>query len=149
MIQENDTSEVGKRLKDVRRALNMSQKDFAAGIDVSGSYLSEIESGKTKPGYNLILAVAREFNVSPNWLLLEKGDMFLEKNSLAAISENDFGDQVERVKELLLYLKKSPLVQSTVLGFVSKFLYENEESIQKDIEKSEAKKIENHKSPPM
>ena len=149
MKQENDTSEVGKRLKDVRRVLDISQKDFAAGIDVSGSYLSEIESGKTKPGYNLILAVARKFNVSPNWLLLEQGEMFIGKDSMAAISENDFGDQAERVKELLLYLKKSPLVQSTVLGFVSKFLYENEESIRKDIEKNKAKKAENNKHPPL
>lgn len=148
MKQENNTSEVGRRLKDVRRVLDISQKDFAAGIDVSGSYLSEIESGKIKPGYNLILAVARQFNVSPNWLLLEQGGMFLEKDGMAPISENDFGDQAERVKELLLYLKKSPLVQTTVLGFVSKFLYENEESIRKDIEKSKTKKIENHKPPP-
>jgi len=145
MKQENNVIEVSKRLKAVRRELDISQKDFAARIDVSGSYLSEIESGKTKPGYNFLIAIAKEFRVSPSWLLLEEGEMFLGNDPGSSISmgENEFGDQTGRVKELLLYLKRSPLVQSTILSYAGKFFLENEESIRKDIEKNEAKKTGN------
>lgn len=145
---ENNAIEVGRRLKDIRRALDISQKEFAARIDVTGSLLSEIESGRVKPGYNFLIAIAREYRVNPTWVLLEEGDMFLNNkggHSHNSLNGNEFGDQTVQVKEMLWYLKYSPLVQSTVLSFVSKFLYENELSIQKDIEKSGAKKIENNK----
>jgi transcriptional regulator with XRE-family HTH domain len=141
---ENNVVEVGRRLKDIRRALGISQKDFAARIDVTGSLLSEIEAGKVKAGYHFLIAIAREFRVNPTWVLLEEGEMFLSKDGLSAgaVNGNEFGDQTVRVKELLWYLKHSPLVQSTVLGFVGKFLLENEQSIRKDIEKSETRKVE-------
>lgn len=144
---ENNAVEVGRRLKDIRRTLDISQKDFAARIDVTGSLLSEIEAGKVKAGYNFLIAIAREYRVNPTWLLLEEGEMFLNKDrhSDVIINGNEFGDQTVPVKEMLWYLKHSPLVQSTVLSFVSKFLYENEQSIQKDIEKSGIKKIESNK----
>jgi DNA-binding XRE family transcriptional regulator len=41
--------ELGKRVKLIRKDLRISQKDFANKINISGSYLSEIESGKSKP----------------------------------------------------------------------------------------------------
>jgi transcriptional regulator with XRE-family HTH domain len=144
---ENNAAEVGRRLKDIRRALGISQKDFAARIDVTGSLLSEIEAGKVKPGFNFLIAIAGEFKVNPTWVLLEEGEMFLNKDNHSALTMNgnEFGDQTTRVKEMLWYLKHSPLVQSTVLGFVGKFLLENEQSIRKDIEKSETRKIEINK----
>ena len=147
MKENNNAIQVGKRLKAVRRELDISQKDFAARIDVSGSYLSEIESGKTKPGYNFLTAIAKEFRVSPSWLLLEEGEMFLGKDKASSVSigENEFGDQTQRVKELLEYFKQSPLVQSTILSYAGKFLYDNEESIRKDIEKNEARRAEGAK----
>jgi transcriptional regulator with XRE-family HTH domain len=143
---ENNAAEVGRRLKDIRRALDISQKDFAARIDVTGSLLSEIESGKVKAGYNFLIAIAREYRINPTWVLLEEGEMFLNKDhhSDVTMNGNEFGAQTVQVKEMLWYLKHSPLVQSTVLSFVSKFLYENEQSIRKDIEKSGTKKMENN-----
>lgn len=144
---EKNAVEVGRRLKDIRRALGISQKDFATRIEVTNSLLSEIEAGKVKAGPNFLIATAREFRVNPTWVLLEEGEMFLNKDdfSTASVSQNEFGDQTTRVKEMLWYLKHSPLVQSTVLGFVGKFLLENEQSIRKDIEKSETRKVENNK----
>ncbi len=145
MKHGNNVLEVSKRLKAVRRVLDISQKNFAARIDVSGSYLSEIESGKTKPGYNFLMAIAKEFRISPSWLLLEEGEMFRgdDSDSSLSIGKNDFGDQTGRVKELLRYLRQSPLVQSTILSHAGKFFLENEESIRKDIDKNEAKKAGN------
>lgn len=147
-VNENNAIEVGRRLKDLRRALDISQKEFASRIDVTGSLLSEIESGRVKPGYNFLIAIAREYKVNPTWVLLDEGEMFLNNkdgHSGNSMNGNEFGDQTVQVKEMLWYLKYSSLVQSTVLSFFSKFLYENEQSIRKDIEKSGGSKIENNK----
>lgn len=132
-------TEYGKRLRDVRRVLDISQKDFAAQLNVSPSFLSEIESGKTKPGYNFLLKLAAVFDVSPAWLLLEKGAMFFKDEKASAIENDEFGDHTESIKELLWYFKHSPLVKLSVMAFASKFLLDNEDIIKKDIERNQQK----------
>lgn len=147
-MKQEESLDVGKRLKDLRRQLNVSQKDFAAQLEISSSYLSEIESGKTKPGFNFLRLIAKTFRINPAWVLLEEGDVFLDNEDGPNISEKEFGDAADRVKELLHYIKKSPLVQSTVLGFFIKFLYDNEDIINKDIEKRKAREDTNKKLEP-
>ncbi len=168
-MKEESLIELGMRLKALRRALKISQKDFAAQIDVSGSYLSEIESGKTRPGYNFIMLISAEFRINPSWLLLEQGDMFLGDppqspdsaanastgsgdetagetgENAVVVDKKTFGDQTDRVIDLLWHLEHSPLVLSTVLGFAAKFLYDNEGIIRKDIERNRPKKEEPEK----
>lgn len=125
-----------KRLREVRRTLDISQKDFAAELKVSPSFLSEIESGKTKPGYNFLTKLAAVFNVNPSWILLGKGPMFIKDDETGSIADDEFGDHTESIKELLWHFKHSPLVKLSVMAFAQKFLLDNEEIIQRDIERN-------------
>jgi transcriptional regulator with XRE-family HTH domain len=136
---EDHLTEYGKRLRDVRRVLDISQKDFAAQLFVSPSFLSEIESGKTKPGYNFLLKLAAVFDVNPAWLLLGKGAMFFKDETASTIANDEFGDHTESIRELLWYFKHSPLVKLSVMAFASKFLLDNEDIIKKDIERNQQK----------
>jgi transcriptional regulator with XRE-family HTH domain len=45
------------RLKLTREALNLRQKEFAAGLNISATSYSEIESGKYKPNYEFLYNV--------------------------------------------------------------------------------------------
>jgi DNA-binding transcriptional regulator YiaG len=47
-VNNDITIDFGNRLKKTRGHLHLSQKDFAARLDIAGSYLSEIEAGKTR-----------------------------------------------------------------------------------------------------
>lgn len=134
-------TDYSKRLREVRRTLDISQKDFAAELSISSSFLSEIESGKTKPGYNFLTKLASEFNVNPAWLLLGKGPMFLKDDETDAIADDAFGDHTESIKELLWYFVHSPLVKLSVMAFATKFLLDNEEIIQRDIERNKPKEV--------
>ncbi len=136
---QNNLIEYSKRLKDVRKALDISQKDFAAKLFVSPSFLSEIESGKTKPGYNLLTKLAAIFNVNPSFILLGKGAMFFAEDENSSIADDEFGDHTESIKELLWFFKNSPLVKLSVMAFASKFLLDNEEIIQRDIDRNKDK----------
>lgn len=138
-LQDN-LGEYGERLRKVRAQLKISQKDFAANLGVAASYLSEIESGKTRPGYNFLIKLAGVFKVSSNWILLGKGGMFLTDENDWLIGKQDFGAQTESIRQLLGYFAKSPLVRLSVIAFASKFLLTNEASIRKDIEKHQGKK---------
>lgn len=132
-------SDYGKRLKEVRRILDISQKDFAAKLFVSPSFLSEIESEKTKPGYNLLLKLATVFDVNPAWILMGKEPIFFKDKDTSTITEDEFGDHTESIMELLWYFKHSPLVKLSVMAFASKFLLDNEEIINRDIERNKPK----------
>ncbi len=134
-MKKEDAVQVGRRLKAIRRALGQTQKEFAANLEVSASYLSEIESGKTKPGFNFTVLVYEKFNVNPAWLILEEEEMFLHQKVENKIDEFDFGGQTDEVMEMLRYMSQSTFVQSTVLSHFMKFLYENEDLIKKDISK--------------
>jgi transcriptional regulator with XRE-family HTH domain len=72
-----------KRLAEVRLEFNLSKKDFAESLGISGTVISDIENGKREPSKELLLTVAGKYAVSLNWLYLGLGEKRLTK----AISE--------------------------------------------------------------
>lgn len=70
------SSGLGKRIKDVRRHFSMKQEEFAGKIGLSGNRLSEIEHEKGGTKASVLLAVCREFDINPGWLVNGEGEMF-------------------------------------------------------------------------
>jgi transcriptional regulator with XRE-family HTH domain len=60
--------EMGRRIRELR-GLDMTQAEFARRIGVAQSYLSTLEHGEKEPGATVLLAIAREFGKSVDWLL--------------------------------------------------------------------------------
>lgn len=69
-------SEIGIRIKRARD--KDTQKEFAKRLVFSASYLSEVESGKTKPSLELLLRISQITNFSLHWLLTGEGSMLIE-----------------------------------------------------------------------
>lgn len=67
-----------ERIKDVRKALNLTQDKFGAKLGVGKTAISKIEKEERGVTEQLRLAVCREFRVSEDWLRTGKGDMFVE-----------------------------------------------------------------------
>jgi transcriptional regulator with XRE-family HTH domain len=63
-------TEINKRVKQVRERVGLTQKDFAAQIGVSRSFLSEIEAGKVKPSVESLIGIVTRFQIDPHWLLI-------------------------------------------------------------------------------
>ena len=57
-----------KRLKELRESNKMTQKDFAKKIGVTTTALSSYENGKQNPSITIAVKIAKEFNVSTDWL---------------------------------------------------------------------------------
>ena len=70
------TKEVRERIKNVRLALNISQRDFAKRIYISQTLLGDIELGSRNANERTIQLISTEFNVNKDWLLTGKGEMF-------------------------------------------------------------------------
>jgi phage repressor protein C with HTH and peptisase S24 domain len=68
--------EIGSRIKRARG--NDTQREFAKKLYFSSSYLSEVESGKTKPSLELLLMISEITKCSLHWLLTGQGPLFIE-----------------------------------------------------------------------
>jgi transcriptional regulator with XRE-family HTH domain len=114
--------ELGKRVKMIRKELQISQKDFANKINISGSYLSEIEAGKSKPGYDFLFNISRICNVSLAYVLHGIGEIFTGIDYGPSITGKEpEHDHIDTLEELLWYLERSPLRSGAALG--SNFIF--------------------------
>jgi transcriptional regulator with XRE-family HTH domain len=69
-------SSTKERIKNVRKTLELSQRDFCRGIFLSHSFYSQIESGAKNPNERVYELICNKYNVNKEWLKTGKGDMF-------------------------------------------------------------------------
>jgi transcriptional regulator with XRE-family HTH domain len=71
-----ETLSVNRRIKQVRRALKLSQIQFSRIISLSSGYLAGVEVEKRKVNNRLIKLICSSFNVNEKWLETGEGEMF-------------------------------------------------------------------------
>ena len=67
---------VNTRIKDVRKALGLSQRAFCKGIFLSHSFYAHIEIGRRKPNERIYELISTKYNVNKEWLVTGNGEMF-------------------------------------------------------------------------
>jgi len=67
---------INKRIKEARLVLNMQQKDFAAAISLSNTYLASIENEARKANDRIIKLCSMVFGINETWLKEGTGEMF-------------------------------------------------------------------------
>lgn len=82
-------SNVGSRIKELRKSENLTQNEFAKRLLISQSYLSGIENENEIPTDKLIKLTCLEFGLNEDWLSLGNGSMYDE------VYENDKVSLVE------------------------------------------------------
>lgn len=82
---------MNKRLKILRKSLNLTQSEFANSIGIKGSSYCDIENGKASITERTIISICSIYNVNRQWLEFGKGDIFLN------INENDFLNTFKRL----------------------------------------------------
>lgn len=68
---------IGERIKELRKALKMTQAAFGERIGIRQNSVAVIEIGKNTPSDQTIFAICREFRVNEEWLRTGAGDMFI------------------------------------------------------------------------
>ena len=67
-----DNNIIGERIQKRRMELGLSLRDLAKQINVSSSYLSTIERGKTKPSLEKLNELSKGLNCPVIWLIGEE-----------------------------------------------------------------------------
>ena len=100
---------IGKRIKEVRKALKLTQPELAAKLGLTQSAISGYEAELKNVSEPSIISICRAYNVNEQWLRTGEGDMFtpLTKNQEIANFLNDVMESKGEFKnDFILALSK-------------------------------------------
>ena len=60
---------IGQRIKELRKERNLNQVNFAAALNLDKSTVAKYETNKTIPSVPVLMAIAKFFEVSTDYLL--------------------------------------------------------------------------------
>lgn len=108
---------IGERLRERRKKANLDAKDVASEIGISKSYLSMLETGNSKPNWELLSDLSKKYGVSADYLLgltddpamaasRELPSFGVELLEIARQLPNDRREELLRIGEVLLQLSQ-------------------------------------------
>lgn len=80
----------GERIREVRKALNLTLEKFGEQIGVGKSTISDLENGRRSLSEHMTKSICREFHVDYIWLTSGEGEMFVE-------SDDDFYARIDQL----------------------------------------------------
>ena len=110
---------INERVKAVRNALNLTQKDFGQKLTLAQTYLSQIEKGDRDVTEKIQKLICLTFNVSEEWLQTGTGEMFLESDStIVSQLSSEYG--LDAFEKVLIegFLKMKPEERAVIKTYV-------------------------------
>lgn len=80
-------SSMSARISDCIKESGLTKTAFAAKIDVSQPFISQLCAGTTAPSDRTIRDICREFNVDETWLRTGDGDMHITMSRSQEVAE--------------------------------------------------------------
>lgn len=96
---------MNERLKKLRKALDLTQQEFADRIGSKRNTIAKYETDINVPSAAVISLICREFNVNEEWLRNGTGEMFIEQTpdeEIAAFVGNLLKDEEDSFKRRLI-----------------------------------------------
>lgn len=96
-----------ERIKELRKALGLTQQKFADGMGVKQNTIAQYESGRNAPIDAVITLICRTYSVNETWLRTGEGEMFVSRGRSEAIAQevNRFmADHPDSFRERLISL---------------------------------------------
>lgn len=87
--------EIGKRIKELRKFLELTQQELADRLGVSRRAIQEWEAGRRTPSEPVLRHIEQTFSVNPEWLREGKGEMFKHEPHERKLEEilNEFSEE--------------------------------------------------------
>lgn len=95
-------SEMGERIREVRKQQNLSRSQLALFTNINPHYLYEIEKGKKAPSVTILYRIAKVLGVSTNYLLMESKNT--ETDELDKLLEKLSAKSRENLSAILIEL---------------------------------------------
>ena len=88
----DSVAHLGSRLKEIRLKSGLSLREIARQLNVSPSFVSQIENGKSQPSVSTLYAMAKLLSVPVDVLFQRSGDPVInsQKKHVVEIDRNHF-----------------------------------------------------------
>ena len=93
------------RIKKIRKALDLTQQEFADRICVKRGGIANYEIGRNEPTDSVISLICREFNVNEDWLRTGEGEMFIKltrDEEMAKLTKQLLNEEEDSFKNRLI-----------------------------------------------
>jgi transcriptional regulator with XRE-family HTH domain len=100
---------IPERLKEMRKALKLTQAEFARRIGLTQTALSMVEVGKTPLTEKNLHLICSTFNVGEKWLRDGEGEMFGDASPYLNELMEVFGELAPGTQEFLLDMARKLL----------------------------------------
>lgn len=91
---------LGERIKKLRKALDLTQQEFANRIGSKRNTIATYEMGRTDPSSAIVSLIHREFSVSEEWLRTGEGEMFIPSSDESIdelVRQHGLGDMERQI----------------------------------------------------
>lgn len=96
---------MNERIKKLRKALGLTQQEFAERLNIGRGTLANYEVGRNEPIDAVIALICKEFNAREEWLRTGDGDMFIQRSrddELSAFVEELMQEQPQDFRRRLV-----------------------------------------------
>ena len=76
-LTRKEVTRTNERIKKLRKALDLTQAEFASRIGTTQNSLAGYETGRRNSSSSVVNNICKEFRVNETWLRTGEGDMFL------------------------------------------------------------------------
>lgn len=95
--------EIGKRITEIRKSMNMNKEQFAKLIGMSGQYLGTVEKGVNGLSLDKLVVICKKTNVSADYILF--GNQIINKTAFSTLNENQISHAFKALEEIALFIK--------------------------------------------
>ena len=117
---------MNERIKKLRKALDLTQQEFASRIGSVQNTITGYETGRRVPSNQVITLICKTFNVNETWLRNGEGEMFLRVESdeelLQMVESIANDDLIKRI--IRSYLKLNAPGKAALQKLIDSFLPE-------------------------
>lgn len=110
---------MNERIKELRKALNLTQQEFADKIGMKRNTIASYEINRNGPSNSVISLICKAFNVSEIWLRTGEGEMFLPSpNGVLDELVQKYGLSTRGKVIVEKFLDLNPDVQEAVAAYI-------------------------------
>lgn len=120
------------RIKELRKSVRLTGKEFSRTLGIDNSQYSKIESGKLTPTIQQLLEISSHYNASIDWLLTGEGKMLRTRENAirqAIVGNNNIQAMGNSSVDARHYYSDSPDVLRAQIEEKDKLLAEKETRI--------------------
>lgn len=101
--------EIGKRICEIRKSLNMNKQQFARLIGISSQYLGTVEAGVNGLALSTLISLCEKTHTSADYILF--GTKYISdenfKKALSSIDEEQIAPAFEILQNLALFILRA------------------------------------------